>query len=334
MKLFHLTQLAASLLVSQIAPPTMVSAAPTADPVPETVSRLAVNPIITPGMLPGHDGANINGPSLIRVPDWLPQPLGKYYLYFANHHGTYIRLAYADHLEGPWRIFDGGVLSLRDVPAIKKHIASPDVHIDAEKKELRMYFHGPSKAEGSQMTFYSSSKDGRKFTADSVPLCRSYLRAFPWDGWWYGMTKAGQIYRSKDGRTPFTGGAYALQPGRETTKTGSIHPRHVALDLRGDTLRVYYTNIGDAPERILRGSIRLQGDWTTWMAVDVQPVLRPELPWEGARLKVRESNGGAAAKAENALRDPAVFVDADGKTYLLYSIAGESGLAIAEIRRP
>lgn len=305
-----------------------------ADPAAAPVSRLAVNPIITPGMLPGHDGANINGPSLIRVPEWLPNPLGKYYLYFANHHGTYIRLAYADHLEGPWKVLDGGVLSLQDVPAIKKHIASPDVHIDSEKKELRMYFHGPSKAEGAQMTFYSSSKDGRKFTADTVPLCRSYLRAFRWDGWWYGIAKEGQLYRSKDGRTPFTRGGFALPRGKESDTINDIHARHVAVDLRGDTLRVYYSNIGDAPEHILRGSIRLTGDWMTWKAVNVQSFLRPELPWEGARLRVRVSNGGAAKKAEHALRDPAVFVDADGKSYLLYSIAGEFGLAIAEITRP
>ena len=48
------------------------------------VIRFPNNPIIRPEMLPGHDGGNINGPSLIRVPAWLPQPLGKYYLYFAN----------------------------------------------------------------------------------------------------------------------------------------------------------------------------------------------------------------------------------------------------------
>ena len=36
------------------------------------LSRLGVaqNPIIRPEMLPGSDGDNINGPSLIRVPDW------------------------------------------------------------------------------------------------------------------------------------------------------------------------------------------------------------------------------------------------------------------------
>ena len=41
--------------------------------------------IIQPNMLPNKDGDNINGPSLIKVPDWVENPLGKYYLYFSHH---------------------------------------------------------------------------------------------------------------------------------------------------------------------------------------------------------------------------------------------------------
>ncbi|MBI2946207.1 MAG: hypothetical protein HYY23_01070, partial [Verrucomicrobia bacterium] len=59
------------------------------------IERLQGNPIIRPEMLPGKDGNNINGPSLIRVPGWVKSPLGRYYLYFAHHSGQYIRLAYA-----------------------------------------------------------------------------------------------------------------------------------------------------------------------------------------------------------------------------------------------
>ena len=62
--------------------------------------RLFGGPIIRPHM-DGRMGGNINGPSLIRVPDWIERPLGAYYLYFAHHKGEYIRLAYADRLEGP-----------------------------------------------------------------------------------------------------------------------------------------------------------------------------------------------------------------------------------------
>ena len=54
--------------------------------------RLASNPLITP-QTDASIGANINGPSLIRVPDWVAHPLGRYYLYFADHNGKYIRLA-------------------------------------------------------------------------------------------------------------------------------------------------------------------------------------------------------------------------------------------------
>ena len=39
------------------------------------IERLPGNPIIRPAMLPAHDGANINGSSLIRVPPWIPNPL-------------------------------------------------------------------------------------------------------------------------------------------------------------------------------------------------------------------------------------------------------------------
>ena len=57
-------------------------------------------PIIRPDLHPSI-GQNIQGPSLIRVPEWVEDPLGKYYLYFADHKGRYIRLAYSDELAGP-----------------------------------------------------------------------------------------------------------------------------------------------------------------------------------------------------------------------------------------
>ena len=47
--------------------------------------------LIDSDMLPGQDGNNINGASLIKVPDWIENPLGKYYLYFSHHNGKYIR---------------------------------------------------------------------------------------------------------------------------------------------------------------------------------------------------------------------------------------------------
>jgi hypothetical protein len=77
------------------------------------VDRLVDRPIVGPTLDPSI-GQNIQGPSLIRVPDWVTSPLGRYYLYFAHHKGVYIRLAAADDLEGPWRIHRPGTLHLKD----------------------------------------------------------------------------------------------------------------------------------------------------------------------------------------------------------------------------
>src|SRR5262245_44702217 len=75
------------------------------------VERLLDRPIISPDLHPSI-GVNIQGPSLIRVPDWIEGRLGDYYLYFADHKGRYIRLAYADNLLGPWQIYPPGSLQL------------------------------------------------------------------------------------------------------------------------------------------------------------------------------------------------------------------------------
>jgi len=55
---------------------------------------------------------NINGPTVIRVPDWVRRPLGRYYMYFAHHKGSYIRLAYANSPLGPWTLYRPGVMPL------------------------------------------------------------------------------------------------------------------------------------------------------------------------------------------------------------------------------
>lgn len=322
--------------------PLLLLAATTlaADPAPAPrARRLDANPIIRPDMLPGKDGQNINGPSLIRVPPWVKNPLGKYYLYFAHHGGAYIRMAYADDLAGPWKIKPGGVLRLADCPGAKGHIASPDAVIDPDARRIRLYFHGPAKAGGGQKSFVALSDDGLAFKASDEVLGIFYFRVFHWKDWWYGMAKGGLLYRSKDGLTKFEEGPNPL-PGGDA-RGGSFNdagPRHVALHLRPgtaagvpDRLDVYYTSIGDAPERVLRATVTLADDWRQWKADKPVEILRPETDWEGAALPLRPSAAGAAKGRENALRDPAIFTDADGRTYLLYSVAGESGIAIAEL---
>jgi len=52
--------------------------------------------------------------------------------------------------------------------------------------------------------------------------------------------------------------------------------------------------------------------------------------WEGADAPAVPSLGSTAHGHVNQLRDPAIYEE-DGRTYLLYAVAGESGIAIAEV---
>ena len=168
-------------------------------PTPIHVRRLPGNPIVTPKSDPSV-GTNINGPSLIRVPAWIPKPLGKYYLYFADHNGKYIRLAYADRLEGPWKIYVPGTLQLAE-SYFSDHIASPDAIVDDAAHKIRLYYHGLTMAERMQHTRLALSGDGIHFKAVQEPVGRgsAYWRLFHYDGWWYALAMPGRLFRSRDG---------------------------------------------------------------------------------------------------------------------------------------
>ena len=105
------TKKALTLLLYSLA--VLFSAAQAAEPASVTATRLGDGPIITPEM-DARMGGNIQGPSLIKVPEWVENPLGNYYLYFADHRGTYIRMAYADEVTGPWTVYSPGSLRLED----------------------------------------------------------------------------------------------------------------------------------------------------------------------------------------------------------------------------
>ena len=282
-----------------------------------TVRRFAANPIIRPDM-DGRMGANINGPSLIRVPDWAHGALGRYYLYFGHHKGAYIRLAYADRLEGPWRTHEPGVLDLAD-SYCSGHLASPDVHVDHDARRIRMYYHGPTKDHG-QVTRVALSEDGLSFDAAPEILGTSYFRVFAWHGMTYTLGMPGIFYRSADGLAGFERGPQLFSPDM----------RHTAVALRGDTLHVLYSDVGDTPERILLSRIELTGDWSQWRESQAAAVVEPETDYEGADLPLEPSVRGWSRDRVRQLRDPAVFEE-DGRAYLLYSVAGESGIAMAEV---
>jgi hypothetical protein len=302
-------------------------------------------------------GGNVQGPSLIRVPDWVPDPLGRYYLYFADHGGDYIRLAFADAPEGPWRLHEAGSLQLAEslflteppeqparrepagetlrgsappgtpgVPpaehdATHPHIASPDVHVDHAARRIVMYCHGLT-AWGEQRTRVALSADGIRFAARPELLGPSYFRVFCHGGAHFALAMPGVLFRSADGLSGFERGPLLFPGGLQ---------RHTAVLPRDDELLVFWTRVGDAPERILLSRVPLRGDWRAW-SVQGEPeeILRPELPWEGAGLPVAPSWRGAIGLPVNQLRDPCVFAE-DGRILLLYAVAGEAGIALAEL---
>lgn len=284
--------------------------------------------IITAGMLPGADGDNIDGPSVIAVPSWVANPLGKFYLYFANHRGTYIRMAYANDIRGPWTIYGGGVLDLADCPACDDHVASPDVYVDDAEERIVMSFHSPAVAEGgTQRSFLALSDDGLTFDALPAVVGPSYSRHFYHNGYHYmAMGALGcRMYRSLDGVTGWTLGPTILP-------SSDVEPfaRHVAVRKEGDALRVFYTRKGDAPERIFSGLIDLRLPWLSWTVVGMDEVMRPVEVYEGANVPVAPSAPGPANNPENALRDPCIY-EADGRIWMIYAGAGESCLALAEL---
>ena len=310
------------------------------------VVRLLNEPIIRPCM-DGRMGSNVNGPSLIRVPDWVEHPLGRYYLYFAHHKGAYIRLACADTLTGPWRMHTPGTLTLeashfataRPDPAgvseavrraaadaaeqdhLHPHIASPDVHADHERREIRMYYHGMLE-DGEQRTRVAVSADGIHFEARREILGDSYFRVFRHRGWHYALVMPGELRRSRDGLTGFEPGPVLFCP----------EMRHAAVRHAGDVLDVFWSRVGDAPERILHSRIRLDGEWTKWREEGARVVLEPERAWEGGGEPVEPSMRGEINRLVRQLRDPCVYEEG-GRTYLLYSGGGESGIGIAEVLR-
>jgi hypothetical protein len=290
------------------------------------VARHDKNPIIRPEMLPNNNGSNINGPSLIATPEWLPGRMGKYYLYFAHHRGSYIRLAYADNLNGPWTIHQPGTLKLADALMCREHIASPDIHIDEAARRIRMYFHGPEASGREQKSFLALSTDGIDFVATNEVLAGPYLRCLPWNREWFGMDMDGYVYRSTDGLRNFE-----RRPEKmEFSLLHGMSLRDVALHKVSSTLRVYYTLRGDRPERIWRSVVDTTGHWSSWCPRGRQLILAPQAEWEGAGLRMTNSRPGPSRRPEHALRDPAIFVE-HGTTYLLYAVAGESGIAIGTV---
>jgi hypothetical protein len=343
-------------LIAAAAPAILRSAQPTPGAV--RVTRFATNPLVTVKSS-STLGGNVNGPTVIRVPDWVQRPLGRYYMYFANHRDVFIRLAYADSVTGPWRIHEPGVWHVRDSALYRPqpdsarfggfntHFASPEVFIDNANRRMVLWAHGwytngehwPTEPKAAQQwanekgygqfTQGAVSTDGLTFRAQPAITRDSYIRVFERGGMFYGMARLGNLLRGKDPLAAFEVGPNAFRD----TAYGSNRVRHVALVPRGDRLYVFFTAIGDAPEKMLVSTIDMTKPWTDWKVGALADVMQPEMDYECANLPIAKSAVGDIFEPARQIRDPHVLEDG-GKTYLFYVLCGEQGVAGAEITLP
>lgn len=319
-----------------------------------TITRLNNNqPIITRNM-PVAD-ANMNGPSLVRIPDWLPHSeridsSANYYLYFASHWGVHIKMAWSENIDGPYTIYNPGkgVFHLDHYEeqlnlTLDNHIASPDVHVDHKNKRFILYFHvGNPIWEGDtlakQKTVVATSRYGTNFNTGllNAIICPFYARIFEYDQQLYALTKEG-IFRAGD----------PLDPWGHNEDFNNLNPhlwrfvanpfrsiqgqaRHFAVLPDATHLHVMYSSYPSSPEHIEYTKIELHPRHASWKIEEPLDVLFPEFEWEGYHYPVEPSAGGLK-KDVHELRDPDLFRDVDGKIYLLYTGAGESEIGIARV---
>ena len=322
------------------------------------VTRFATNPLVTVRSAVSL-GANVNGPTVIRGPSWVEKPLGRYYMYFGNHRGDFIRLAYADAVTGPWKIYEPGVWHVKDSALFRPqpdsarfggfntHFASPEIFIDNANQRIVLWGHGwwtngerwPAEPKAAQQwanekgygqfSQAAVSADGLHFTAQPAITKESYLRVFQREGMMYGMSRLGVLLRAPDALASFTVGPNAFRD----TEYGSNRVRHVALVPRGDRLYVFFTAIGDAPERLLLSRIDMTKPWADWRVSPPVEVMRPETDYECGQLPVAPSAVGDIFEPARQIRDPHVLEEG-GKVYLFYAICGEQGVAGAELALP
>ena len=308
---------------------------------------------------------NINGPTLVKVPSWVSNPLGKYYLYFSHHKGAHIRMAYADDISGPWKVNPHPVLSLKESTMAQEPTPS------GSWKLLRKYC-GYSEAIAIAEVGQEAKKAYRqqqKTTSETVPHIASpeiiideKNKAFRlyFHGVVEGNIQMTKVAMSGDGLNfkalpevlglPYMrifqhndmfyaismpGILYRSKDGMKDFEPRSrwlfeTDVRHVGLYKKEQTLYIFYSVVGHVPESIVMSTIDLSDDWRRWKASHPLPVCAPEQIWEGSALPIEASIRGEAEVAVHQLRDPYVFEEYD-QLYLLYSGSGEQNIGIRKL---
>lgn len=272
--------------------------------------------------------------------DAMPRPLDRFYMYYAPHLSEGIGLATAPSVDGPWTPNAGNpVVSLRDVPALRDHVSSPEVvfrpdHADAT---LWMYFHGVTEpGDGRQNTCLATSPDGVRWSFNTrEPVLTgtpqetgeggttAYLRLFRRadDDRWYGLYKSNKTHglaRSTDGLSwEHYPDNPLIRPDAKENEYDLI--RHTGLVVHDDMLYIFYSTFTQPDlgrEEIKLATLPLHAqDWRDWGPLRRHGIVfAPEASWEAGDV-----------------RDPFVLIQND-TVCLFYAGGREQGIGLATTR--
>jgi hypothetical protein len=152
-----------------------------------------------------------------------------------------------------------------------------------------------------------------------------------YDGYYYALAK---IQENGIGALAITRGK-SLKSASEKGPILARGVRHCDVHAVDSILHVFFTMIGDAPERILLGTIDMSSNWIEWLLLPGPVLLSPEHGYEhGNAATVASQIGTAGCTAKNELRDPHFLPDkespSDSLTGLLFcTVQGERAFAMA-----
>lgn len=281
-------------------------------------------------------GENINGPTVVRLHGSFKKKIGfKFLLLFAHHEGEFIRLLGSNSIIDRWRLIPEKLLDLKRNFEFHDHVASPDAHYLKKKNELIIFFHSRELGSRDQKTYIASFRDSLSVSpsiySTNLPF---YARIFLIKGVAYALTKGGNLFEAADMNlrnwTPliniFTG--QGSLDDIYQNQYGSV--RHLCVVKHKNTHLVFYTIIGDSPEKIWASRLIVDQTKGFYSAIGKTLILLPSENYEGSQIDLKNSKSGPSLFPENAVRDPFVY-KSRRNYFLFYSIKGEFGIALASL---
>ena len=129
------------------------------------------------------------------------------------------------------------------------------------------------------MTRQALSRDGVTFEGSTEALGRPYFRVIEHGDYHYALSMPGYMYRTQDGLSDF----------QEGPRFVNDNMSHNALLIRENTLHVFWSQAGHAPERILLTKIDMNDEWVHWQE---SVALGQEQNGRGQNLRLRTRGEG------------------------------------------